>query len=307
MAYAIARRIAAGLLTLFVLLTVSFFLLRAAPGGPLDRERALPPRIEAAIAERFHLDAPLWAQYGRYLSGVLRGDFGPSFQYDGYQVAELIGAGLPVSAQIGALALLLALLLGTAAGVLCALHAGRWPDRLLMGLVLTGIAVPNFVVAPLLILLFAVSLDWLPAGGWRSGEIADRALPVVALALPQLASVARLTRTGMAETLQSGFVLAARARGLPRPRILLRHALPPALLPVLSFLGPAAAGLITGSVVVEQIFGIPGVGRHFVQGALNRDYTLVMGVVLVYGALIVLFNLLADLLYGVLDPRARAT
>ncbi|MFA5941554.1 MAG: ABC transporter permease subunit [Sinimarinibacterium sp.] len=307
MVYAIARRIAAGLLTLFVLLTLTFFLLRAAPGGPLDRERALPPRIEAAIAERFHLDEPLWAQYGRYLSGVLRGDLGPSFQYDGYEVNELIGAGLPASAQLGALALLLALLVGTTLGALCALHANRWPDRLLMGLVLTGISLPNFVVAPLLILLFAVNLGWLPAGGWQNGEVADLVLPVIALALPQLAYVARLTRTGLAEALQSGFVLAAQARGLPQRRILLRHALPPALLPVLSYLGPAAAGLITGSVVVEQVFGIPGVGRHFVQGALNRDYTLVLGVVLVYGALIVLFNLLVDLLYGILDPRMRST
>lgn len=305
MAYPIARRIAAGLLTLFVLLTLSFFLLRAAPGGPLDRERALPPRIEAVIAERFHLDEPLVAQYMRYLGGVLRGDLGPSFQYDGYQVSELIRAGLPASVQLGVLALLLALLLGIALGALCAVYAGRWPDHLLMSLVLTGISVPNFVVAPLLVLLFAVTLDWLPAGGWQDGAIADLVLPVIALALPQLAYVARLTRTGLAETLQSDFVLAARARGLPPRRILLRHALPPALLPVLSYLGPAAAGLITGSVVVEQIFGIPGVGRHFVQGALNRDYTLVMGVVLVYGALIVLFNLLVDLLYGVLDPRTR--
>ncbi|MEQ1439426.1 ABC transporter permease subunit [Fontimonas sp. SYSU GA230001] len=306
MAYATVRRLAAGLLTLFVLLTLSFFLLRAAPGGPLDRERALPPRIEAAIAQRYHLDEPLAAQYTRYLVGVLRGDLGPSFQYDGYQVAELIGAGLPVSALLGTLALLLALLLGVGLGALAAVRAGSGVDRLVSALAMTGLALPNFVVAPLLILLFALGLGWLPAGGWQRGAAGDLVLPVVALALPQLAYVARLTRSGLIGVLDSGFVLAARARGLPPARILLRHALPPALLPVLSYLGPAAAGLITGSVVVEQVFGIPGVGRYFVQGALNRDYTLVLGVVLVYGALIVLFNLLVDLLYGLLDPRIRS-
>jgi oligopeptide transport system permease protein len=305
MAIFLLRRIGAGLLTLFVLLTLSFFLLRAAPGGPLDRERSLPPQIEAAMAAQFHLDAPLWRQYLHYLGNVLRGDFGPSFQYDGYRVSELIAAGLPASLLLGALALLVAVPLGVLIGFHCARHAGTWRDRALTALSKAGISLPNFVVAPLLVLAFAVTLGWLPAGGWRRGEWTDLVLPVIALALPQLAYIARLARSGMIDVHAAPFLLAARAKGLSPRRLLWLHAAPAALLPVLSYLGPAAAGLITGSVVVEQIFGIPGVGRYFVQGALNRDYTLVLGVVLLYGGLIVLFNLLVDLLYGLLDPRLR--
>ncbi|MES0872778.1 ABC transporter permease subunit [Sinimarinibacterium thermocellulolyticum] len=300
------RRAIAGLVTLFALLTLSFFLLRAAPGGPLDRERSLPPRIEAAIAAQYHLDEPLWRQYVRYAGDVLRGDLGPSFQYDGYHVSDLIAAGLPASLLLGALALALALPLGIVLGFTAAQRPGGWRDRALTLFSMTGVSLPNFVVAPLLVLVFAVTLRWLPAGGWRAGAWQDVVLPVIALALPQMAYVARLARAGMIETLAAPFMLTARAKGLP-PRLLLwRHAFRPALLPVLSYLGPAAAGLLTGSVVVEQIFGIPGIGRYFVQGALNRDYTLVLGVVLLYGALIVLFNLLVDLLYGWLDPRLRS-
>jgi oligopeptide transport system permease protein len=299
------RRAGAGLLTLFALLTLSFFLLRAAPGGPLDRERSLPPQIEAAMAAQFHLDAPLWRQYLHYLGDALRGDFGPSFQYDGYRVSELIVAGLPASLLLGGLALMVAVPLGVLIGFHCARHAGTWRDRALTALSLAGISLPNFVVAPLLVLAFAVTLGWLPAGGWRRGEWTDLVLPVIALALPQLAYIARLARSGMIDVQAAPYLLAARAKGLSPRRLLWLHAAPAALLPVLSYLGPAAAGLITGSVVVEQIFGIPGVGRYFVQGALNRDYTLVLGVVLLYGTLIVLFNLLVDLLYGLLDPRLR--
>lgn len=301
----LVRRLLSGALTLFVLLTLVFFLMRAAPGGPLDRERSLPPRIEAAMAAHYHLDEPVWRQYLRYLGGVAQGDLGPSFQYDGYRVSELIAAGLPASITLGTLALVLSLLLGGSIGVYAAVHRDRWIDRCLMMIALAGVSIPNFVIAPLLILLFAVTLGWLPAGGWRADRVSDLLLPVVALALPQTAYVAKLMRASMIETLQSAFILAARAKGLPLRLILLRHALRPALMPVISYLGPAAAGLITGSVVVEQIFGIPGVGRHFVQAALNRDYTLVLGVVLLYGTLIVLFNMLVDLLYGVLDPRVR--
>lgn len=305
MAIFLLRRAGAGVLTLFLLLTLSFFLLRATPGGPLDRERSLPPQIEAAMAAQFHLDAPLWQQYLRYLGDVLRGDFGPSFQYDGYRVSELIRAGLPTSLLLGGLALLVAVPLGVLLGFHCAHHAGGWRDRVLTALMLTGISLPNFVVAPLLVLLFAVTLGWLPAGGWQPGAWSDLLLPVMALALPQLASIGRLARAGMIEVQAAPYLLAARAKGLSPRRVLWRHAAPAALLPVLSYLGPAAAGLITGSVVVEQIFGIPGVGRHFVQGALNRDYTLVLSVVLLYGGFIVSFNLLVDLLYGLLDPRLR--
>lgn len=305
MADFLLRRAVSGALTLLALLTLSFFLLRAAPGGPLDRERSLPPSIEAAMAAQYHLDQPLWRQYLHYAGNALRGDLGPSFQYDGYQVTELIAAGLPASLLLGGLALALALPLGVALGFAAAWRPGSWRDQFIAVLTMTGVSLPNFVVAPLLVLLFAVTLGMLPAGGWRPGAWQDLVLPVLALALPQLAYVARLARAGMIDTLAAPFMLAARAKGLP-PRLLVwRHAWRPALLPVLSYLGPATAALLTGSVVVEQIFGIPGIGRYFVQGALNRDYTLVMGVVLLYGTLIVLFNLLVDLLYGLLDPRLR--
>lgn len=299
------RRLLTAVPTLLVLMTLCFFLMRLAPGGPFDRDRSLPPAIEAALAAEYHLDEPLPQQYLRYLAGLLRGDLGPSFQYQEFRVAELIATGLPVSAAIGLGALLLALLLGGAMGIAAALRPGRPLDHGLAALGLVGVSIPSYVVAPLLVLLFAVTLRWLPAGGWQSGRWSDLVLPIVALALPQLSAIARLLRGALIEALQQPFVRTARAKGLPESTVLLRHALRPALLPLLSYLGPATAGLLTGSVVVEQVFGLPGIGRYFVQGALNRDYTLVLGVVLVYGALIVLLNLLVDLLHGLLDPRVR--
>ncbi len=300
-------RLLTALPTLFVLVTLAFFMMRAAPGGPFDSERSLAPEIEAAIEAQYHLDEPLIRQYLHYLLDLSHGDLGPSFQYEGYRVTELIAAGLPVSALLGGLALCLAVVVGVSIGIVAAQRRNHLIDHVLMTLSALGICIPAFVVAPLLILAFAVALGWLPAGGWSAGQWRDVLLPVLALALPQLAYVARLTRTSMVDVLQAPYVLAARAKGLPTRQILLRHALRPALLPVLSYLGPAAAALITGSVVIEQIFSIPGLGRYFVQAALNRDYTLVLGVVLVYGALIVLFNFVVDMLYGVLDPRVRAT
>jgi oligopeptide transport system permease protein len=297
------QRLLSAIPTLLILTALVFGLLRMAPGGPLDDERALPPEVAAQVAAAYHLDEPLWRQFARYLGGVLQGDLGPSFQYPGRSVNELIAAGFPVSLQLGASALALALLVGGLAGALAALRKDRWPDRAVTVLAAFGGSIPAFVVAPLLILAFAVALGWLPAGGWDSFRSA--VLPVVALALPQLAYVARLMRGSMVEVLQQNFIRTARAKGLPESTVLLRHALLPALIPVLSWLGPALAQIITGSVVVEQIFSIPGLGRHFVQGALNRDYTVVMGVVLFYGALIVLCNFLVDLLYGALDPRVR--
>lgn len=297
------QRLLSAVPTLLVLAALVFGLLRLAPGGPLDDERALPPEVAAQVAAAYHLDEPLWRQFARWLGGALQGDLGPSFQYPGRTVNELIAAGFPVSLQLGLSAMALALLLGGAAGVLAALRQDRWPDHGVMVVALAGLAVPSFVVAPLLILAFAVMLGWLPAGGWDGWRSA--VLPVVALALPQLAIVARLMRGSMVEVLQQNYIRTARGKGLPAHVVILRHALKPALIPVLSFLGPATAQVITGSIVVEQIFGIPGLGRHFVQGALNRDYTVVMGVVLFYGALIVLLNFLVDLLYAALDPRVR--
>jgi oligopeptide transport system permease protein len=299
------RRLLGALPTLFVLVSLTFFMMRAAPGGPFDRERSLPPQIEAAMAAEYHLDQPLWRQYLRYLGGLGHGDLGPSFQYQGYSVAELIGSGAPVSLRLGVAAIMLALLLGTALGCAAALRRDSPLDRGLMAAAMLGLSLPNYVVAPLLILLFAIVLGWLPAGGWSAHGSADAVLPVVALALPQVAVIARLMRGSMIEVLNQNFIRTAHAKGLPLRLIVWRHALKPAALPVLSYLGPAAAGTVTGSVVIEQIFGIPGIGRYFVQAALNRDYTLVLGVVLFYGALIILFNFVVDLLYGALDPRVR--
>ena len=297
------RRLAAAVPTLLVLVTAAFFLMRAAPGGPFDDERVMPEEIRAQIEAAYHLDEPLWRQYLIYMGNLAQGDLGPSFRYEGRTVNELIGEGLPVSLTIGGLALALALVLGIVAGTTAALRRGRATDHIVMGLSMTGISIPNFVIAPLLILGFAVTLGWLPAGGWEDAGWRHLVLPVIALGLPQVAYVARLLRGSLIEVLSSDYIRTARAKGLPGRTIVLRHALRPALLPVLSYLGPAAAALITGSVVMEQIFGIPGIGRHFVQGALNRDYTLVLGLVLFYGALIIAFNFVVDVLYGVLDPR----
>lgn len=299
-----AQRLLFAVPTLLVLVTVAFFMMRAAPGGPFDSERVLAPEVQKQLEAAYHLDESLPRQYLRYLGAILQGDLGPSFQYAGFTVNELIAAGFPVSLQLGLSALLLALLLGGAAGIYAALHQNRLSDHALMTLAMTGISVPNYVVAPLLILLFAIVLGWVPAGGWAFSF--DRmVLPVVTLALPMVAYIARITRGSMIEVLHSSYIRTVRAKGMPEKEVILRHALKPALLPVISYLGPAAAAILTGSVVVERIFTIPGIGSYFVQGALNRDYTLVMGVVILYGVLIILFNFMVDLLYAFLDPRIR--
>lgn len=298
------KRLASAIPTLFLLVTFAFFLIRIAPGGPFDSERALPPEIEANLAAVYHLDEPLVMQYGRYLWQIVRGDLGPSFHYRDWSVNDLIAQGLPVSATLGSIALLLALVIGVLVGAWAALRQNRPADHAAMSLAMIGTSVPNFVVAPLLILVFAIGLGWLPAGGW-SFHPSRMVLPVITLALPMIAYVARITRGSMIEVLHSSFIRTARAKGMPEKDVILRHALKPALLPVLSYLGPAAAAILTGSVVVEQIFTLPGIGSYFVQGALNRDYTLVLGVVILYGILILLFNFLVDLLYAVLDPRIR--
>ena len=289
--------------TLLILIAIAFFMIRAAPGGPFDSERNLNPEIEANLRTAYHLDEPLIAQFGRYLSNLARGDFGPSFQYKNYTVTELIRAGFPVSLKLGGLAMVLALVLGVAIGTLAALRHNRPTDRISMAVAMTGISIPNFVMAPLLVLIFAIYLGWLPAGGLGDGSASHLVLPVISLALPQIAYISRLTRGSMIEVLNSPFIRTARAKGLPERKVVLGHALKPALLPVVSYLGPATASIITGSVVIEQIFGVPGLGRFFVQGALNRDYTLVMGVVVFYGVLIIAFNFLVDIVYARLDPR----
>ncbi len=302
--YAI-RRLASALPTLLAIVTAAFFLMRLAPGGPFDDEQTLSPEVAANLEAAYGLDQPVLVQYRNYLGGLLRGDLGPSFRYKDFDVSELIAQGLPVTASLGAAALLLAVIAGVLLGMLAGQRRNRAADHVVMSAALVGIAVPNFVVAPLLAFVFGVLLGWLPVGGWESGELSYAVLPVITLALPFVAYIARLTRGSLLEVLQSPHIRTARAKGLRESRILWRHAFKPTILPVVSFLGPAAAALLTGSLVVEQVFGLPGVGRYFVQGAVNRDYTLVMGMVVFYAVLIVGLNLLVDLVYGWLDPRIR--
>lgn len=299
------RRLAAAIPTLFVIVTAAFFLMRAAPGGPFDAEADLEPEVLANIRAAYELDQPLVQQYVSFLKKALRGDFGPSLVYKDFTVTELIAIGLPVSVTLGLAAKAVALLFGCLAGIIAALRQNSWVDHAVMGAAMTGIALPAFVTAPVLALIFGLWLGWLPVAGWNDGALRNLVLPVVALALPQIAVIARLMRGGMLEVLRSNFVRTARSRGLKESTVVRRHVLPSALVPLIGYLGPALAAVMTGSLVVELIFNLPGVGRYFVQGALNRDYPLVMGVVIVYASFILLFNLLADLAYAALDPRVR--
>lgn len=299
------KRLLGAIPTLALIVVLAFLLTRLAPGGPFDEEQALPPEIKANLERAYGLDQPLHVQLGRYVSGLLRGDFGPSFKFKDFSVTELIATGLPVSLQLGTLAMLVTVLVGIPLGVYSALRHNSLADHAVMALAVLGIAVPVFVVAPLAALVFGIYLDWLPVAGWAPGNWRDMVLPTLTLALPIIAYVARLTRAGMLEALRSPFLRAARARGIPAGRLVWRHAFPAALTPVVSYLGPAAAAVLTGSLVVETIFGLPGLGRYLVQGALNRDYTLVMGMVVVYAAFMIILNLFVDILYAWLDPRVR--
>ncbi|WP_425088163.1 ABC transporter permease subunit [Stappia sp.] len=301
----VTRRLLTAIPTLFLIVTGAFFLIRVAPGGPFNLERPLEAKVMENLNRIYHLDKPLWEQYLYYLGNLARGDFGPSFVYRDFSVAELFASGLPVSIQIGAGALLLALVAGTLLGIASALRQNRPADYGIVGLATLGITIPTFVIAPLLSLVFGVWLGWLPAGGWGDGAWSYKILPIVTLALPQIAVVTRLTRGAMIEAMRSHHIRTARAYGLKPWTVVVVHALRSAILPVVSYAGPAAAALLTGSVVVETIFGIPGVGRYFVQAALNRDYTLVMGTVIVIAIFIIVFNLVVDLLYALIDPRVR--
>ena len=299
------KRLLGAIPTLLLVIVLAFLMVHAAPGGPFDAERVLPPETRAALEEAYDLNKPLHEQFITYLWKLAHGDLGPSYRYRDYTVSELIGGAFPVSLQLGAAAMLLAVVVGVGAGTAAALRRNTLLDRIVMGLAMTGISIPVFVIAPVLVLLLAVKLQWLPAG-WSGNAGIDRMiLPVIALALPQIAYIARLTRASMADVLASDFIRTARAQGLSTAAIVRYHALKPAMLPVLSYMGPAIAAILTGSVVVEQIFGIPGLGELFVRSALNRDYTLVLGIVIFYGMLVVLLNLVVDLLYGVIDPRIR--
>jgi len=298
-------RLAGAIPTLFIIVTLTFFLMRAAPGGPFDTEQSLAPEIMANLQKAYGMDQPVWIQYGRYLKSLLHGDFGPSFKYKDFSVTELIGQGFPITLELGVIAMALALLLGVPLGVFAALHHNSAADSATMALAVVGIAIPSFVVLPFLGLLFGVYLHWLPVAGWEPGSIRHLALPVIALALPPLAYIARLTRGSMLDILRSHYIRTAFAKGLPLRTVIFRHALRPALTPVASYLVPAVASIMTGSLVVESIAGLPGIGRYLVQGAINRDYTLVLGMVIIYSTLLIGMGLAVDLLYVWLDPRVR--
>lgn len=300
----VLRRLLTAIPTLLGIVLFSFVLMRLAPGGPFDGERPLAPEVKAALEQSYGLDLPVWQQAARYIGQVLQGDFGPSLVYRDFTVTELVATGLPISLLLGGCALVLALLIGLTMGVASALRQGSWVDESIMFAATLLTALPTFVTGPLLALIFALTLGWLPVSGVGDG-IAWLILPLLALSLPSSGAIAKLSRAGLAGQLQLDHIRSARARGLKPRTVILRHALRPALTPVVTYLAPAAAGLLTGGVVIETVFALPGMGRYFVQGALNRDYPLVLAVVTIYASLIILFNLLADLAYGWLDPRAR--
>lgn len=301
----VLRRLASAVPTLFIVVTISFFLMRFAPGGPFNLERPLPPTTMENLMRAYQLDQPLWRQYLTYIGNAVTGDFGPSYIYKDNTVAELIGKGLPYSIELGFYALLLALIGGVIVGTIAALRQNSVLDFAVMSVATVGVTVPNFVVGPVLTLIFAIVLSWLPAGGWGDGSMRFLILPMIALALPQLAVFARLTRGSMIEALRTDHIRTARAYGLPAKSVVVVHAMRGAMLPVVSYLAPCAAALLTGSAVVETIFTIPGVGRYFVLGAINRDYTLVMGTVVLIAIFVIVFNLAVDIVYGLLDPRVR--
>ena len=299
------RRLLTAIPTLFVIVTISFFLMRVAPGGPFNQEKGLNPVIKANLDRMYHLDEPLWRQYFRYLGDLLRGDFGPSYTSPDFTVAEKFAAALPYSIQLGSVALILALIFGSILGIVAALNQNHTADYAVIATATAGSTIPTFVIAPLFQLFFALGLKWFPVGGWGDGALVNTVGPIVVLMLPQLAIVARLMRGSMIESLRSHHIRTARALGLSNYSVIIRHAMRGALLPIVSYAGPAAAALLTGSIIVETIFAIPGIGREFVLGALNRDYTVVMGTVVLIAVFTILFNLIVDVLYAVVDPRVR--
>jgi oligopeptide transport system permease protein len=299
------RRLLVAIPTLFLVITIAFFMMRAAPGSPFVNERQLSPEVEKAVMAEFGMDRPLVEQYVNYLKGVAVGDFGPSLKYRGRTVVDILKENYQVSLKLGLSSILLAALIGVSLGIIAALRQNRMADYLTMAVAILGVCIPTFVTAPLLVLAFASRLGWLPTAGWNDGALINMVLPVTVLALPQIAIISRLTRAGMIEVLRSNYIRTARAKGLPESLIVRKHALRAAILPLVSYLGPACAGLLTGSLVVEKIFNLPGLGKFFVMSALQRDYTVVMGMVIVYALLILALNLIADMLYAALDPRVR--
>jgi oligopeptide transport system permease protein len=290
---------------MFVIILLTFMLMHLAPGGPFDDLTDVDPEVLANLRAAYNLDDPVWKQFFAYLGNLLQGDLGPSLVYREQTVSHIIAVGLPVSVTIGLSAMTIGLSVGVACGIVAALRQNSVVDYTVMAAAMTGVAVPTFVTAPLLILIFGLYLAWLPISGWNGGEIQHLILPVTALAIPKIAAIARITRGAMLESITMDYVRTARAKGLREFKVIIHHVMRPVLIPIVSYLGPAIAGVMTGSVIIEKIFGLPGIGRAFVDAALNRDYPVVMGIVIVYAAFIVLLNLLADILYGVLDPRIR--
>jgi len=297
----VIRRVAVSVPVIFLVATTTFFIIRLAPGGPFQSERAIPPEIQANLQAKYGLDQPLWVQYGRYLRSLLAFDLGPSYKFPERTVNQIIAEGFPVSLQLGLAAMLFALLVGIPAGVISAVKHRSWIDHLTMGMVLVGISVPTFVLGPLLIFVFSLTLFWFPPALWGSAR--QMVLPAITLGMGYSVYIARLTRAEMLEVLQQDYIRTARAKGLGEFRILWKHAMNGAMLPVVSFLGPAIADIVTGSIVVEKVFAIPGLGRYFVDSAFNRDYTTVMGTVLFYAVLLIAANLVVDVVYKFMDPR----
>lgn len=301
----IAKRIFEAIPTMLVLITISFFLMRYAPGNPFSSERPLPPEVMANINAKYGLDKPVSEQYLTYLTNIVQGDFGPSFKYKDYTVNELIASSLPVSVKIGLAAFVFTVIMGVTVGTIAALKQNTWIDYTIMSTAMLGVVMPSFVLAPVLIYIFAIQFSLFPAGGWQDGGFEYMALPVLGMSLLYVATFARITRGSMIETLNSNFIRTARAKGLSYGYIVVKHALKPALLPVVSYMGPAFVGIITGSVVIETIFGLPGIGKLFVNAAFNRDYSLVMGVTILIGFLFILFNAIVDILLAYIDPKIR--
>ncbi len=302
----IVRRLAVAIPTILILVVISFLLMYSAPGGPFNSERPLPPEVLANLEAKYGLDQPMWRQMISYVWGVVtQFDFGPSFQYTDRTVNDVIAQGFPVTLTYGLWSAFAALVVGVSLGVAAAVRQNSVLDYLAVGITIGAQALPNFVMAPILVLVFTLWLGWLPGGGWNGGQWEYVVMPVIALSTSYMASIARITRSSMLEVLNSNFIRTAQAKGLPMRRVILRHALKPALLPVLSYLGPAMVGMITGSVVVDIIFSTGGIGQFFVNSAFNRDYAVIMGITLLVGVLTITFNLLVDILYAWIDPKIR--
>ena len=302
----VIKRIAMAIPTLLILIIVSFLLMHSAPGGPFSSEKPLPPQVLANIEAKYGLDQPLWKQMLNYTKGVVtQFDFGPSFRYQDRTVNEIIAQGFPITLTYGSLSFIFAVIIGVALGAIAAIRQNTWVDYFAVGISIGAQVLPNFVMAPLLVMVFTLGLGWLPGGGWNGGQWQYIIMPVIALSTSYMASIARITRSSMLEVLHSNYIRTAKAKGLPARSIILRHALKPAMLPVISYLGPAFVGMITGSVVIDMYFSTGGMGQAFVNSALSRDYSVMMGVTILVGTLTILFNLLADLLYAWIDPKIR--